>query len=134
MAEAIEGVISCLEGMGSREVNQEWLFLWQDGSSPDELEAREAQLTEAEKALINEIVEPTHQCAEQLGVYELQEATWIAEIERLMAEDPETAQPLLDMHLLEALRQEGIHWMLSWGAARELDRELENEIRRASTD
>ena len=51
---------------------------------------------------------PSDQCAKQVGLYEAQDAAWLAEVTKLAREDPAKAQPLLEWGILEILEQPGV--------------------------
>ncbi len=104
----MKDVISCLERLGHEKINPELLFPWQMLESPKDNDERESRYTTEEKASRLELWEPANQCAKQSGLYEAQDATWLAEVERLAQEEPESAKPLLDAGLLKVLKQPGI--------------------------
>ena len=99
--------MTCLEASGYESIDSDLLFPWQVFEDPTVYEEREAGYTEAEKAMRLELWEPGDQCARQHGFYEVQEAAWIVELERLAKEHPEAAKPLLDAGLLEILQAPG---------------------------
>ena len=108
VATAQRDVITCLEALGYEQIDPGLLFPWQIFEDPTVYEERESQYTQAEKAMRLELWEPADQCARQHGFYEVQEAAWIVELERLAKDAPEAAKPLLEAGLLEILQAPGV--------------------------
>ena len=112
VATAHQKVIQCLADRSYSDVAPKLLFTWQTAGSdfgdPDAANARIDSLTPEEKELMEKVAEPADQCAENQGLYEAQDAAWLAAVRRLVEEDPARAQPLLDWAILEILEQPGI--------------------------
>ena len=108
VAKATDDVVACLEGKGFEDVDKGLLFPWQRLESPADHKAREARLTQQEKDLRLDLVEPSQDCAKQHGLFEAQEAAWSTELKRLHKEEPALATDLVREGLLEALRKPGV--------------------------
>ena len=107
VASAMKDVTTCLEELGFENVDLDLLFNWQMFVSPASGKDWEERLTQAQKTLRAEATEPSKSCAKQNGLYEAQDAAWIAELERLHREEPETVKILIDEGLLVALKKPG---------------------------
>ena len=118
VAAAYEKVIQCLaatdkslEGTDSR-----LLFAWQTQMQyifhHEELTDWLEGFTQDDRDLIEAVRVPLRQCAVKEGYYAAQDAAWLTEARRLVEEDPEKAQPLLDWKILELLEQPGVAFFL----------------------
>ncbi len=112
VAMAHQKVTQCLADKSFRNIDPKLLFQWQKywayfGDSTAFTTWLDG-FTEKENALMEEIANPLEQCAIQEGFYAAQEAVWLVEVRRLIKEDPDKAQPLLDWKILEILEQPGV--------------------------
>ncbi len=110
---AVKDTITCLDDMGHENVDADLLFGWQRFEHPDEWKAREEALTQEDKDSIAELHEPSRDCAKKNGLFTAQDTAWIAELERLDQDEPETVDILIQEGLLEALRKPGVEAFLT---------------------
>ena len=78
---AMKDTLSCIEELGHEDVNPDLLFNWQRMDSPAARKEREEGLTQAEKDLRSDWVEPSKSCAKKNGLYDAQDTAWAAELE-----------------------------------------------------
>ncbi len=101
--EAQTKVLVCLAEEGYRNVDWGMLFPWQNLYSPKEYRAMLAGYSVAERALQRELAPLADKCAGPSGYYWAQSEAWLAEVRRLVAEEPGKAQILQDTYILMSL-------------------------------
>ena len=99
-------VVQCLAGKHFPGVPDDFYYSWQHEPFV-EAPTWYSGLTDAEKVLLSAVVEPMNECAENSGIYEAQDAAWLAEAQRLVAAEPTRAQPFIDWGILASLEEEG---------------------------
>lgn len=114
---AQQKVIRCLADQSYSDVAPKLLLTWQKKwiyfGDFDAAKAQRKSLTSEEQSFMDKLAEPLDQCAKNHGLYEAQDSAWLAEVRRLVKEDPAKAQPLLDWAILEILEQPGIaHFLI----------------------
>ena len=110
---ALKDTIKCLEDMGHEDIDADLLFGWQRFEHPVEHKARKDSLTQEDKDSITELHEPSRDCAKKNGLFTAQDTAWIAELERLDQDEPETVDILIQEGLLEALKKPGVEPFLT---------------------
>ena len=110
---ALKDVTTCLSDAGYPDVNVDLLFNWQRADHPHDHKTREERLTDSEKTLRSDLVEPSRDCAKKNGLYTAQEAAWTDELNRLHRMEPRTVQILIDEGLLDALGKPGASVLLT---------------------
>ena len=109
---AHKNFIQCMSDRSFKDIPPELLFPWQTFKryfgDPEAAIAWVEGFSPGEQTRMEKLSVPSDQCARKSGLYEAQEAAWLAEVRRLVQEDPEKAQPLLDWGILEDLEQPGI--------------------------
>ena len=108
VVKALEDTITCLEDKGFKDVNRDLLFGWQKTQPPQDGRAQEALLSEQDKNLREQLIEPSQSCAQQEGLFEAQDAAWAAELRRLQNAEPELVTDLIREGYLEALEKPGV--------------------------
>ena len=105
-------VLHCLSEQSFTSTPARLLFHWQTTvqylGDPAAFDTWRNSLSESEYSLMNQLSEPTDACAKRHGLYAAQDAAWLAEIKRLIADEPDKAQPFLEWHLLEVFEAPGI--------------------------
>ena len=104
---AMKDVVTCLEGRGFEDIDQDLLFYWQGAESPGDMKAREGRLSVTEKTMAADLLEPSIDCGKQHGLFDAQDVAWVAELRRLDREEPETVADLIREGLMEALEKPG---------------------------
>ena len=99
-------VVQCLAGNHFPGVPEDFYYGWQRAPF-GKVDAWYSGLTEAEKFLLSAVNEPMNECAEISGLYEAQDVAWLAEAQRLVAEEPTRAQPFIDWATLASLEEDG---------------------------
>ncbi len=109
---AYQKVIRCLADQSFNEINPKLLLYWQGHwtyfGDPAAGKAQLDNFTPEELALAEKVAIPSDQCAKQEGLYAAQDSAWLVEVRRLIKEDPDKAQPLLNWKILEILEQPGV--------------------------
>ena len=109
MVAAYQKVIECLADRSFENVDPDLLFhwqrhttdiekayLWREGLGPQKL------------AFMKQLEDPSIECAQEAGYDVAQDAAWLAEVRRLVKEEPGRAQVLVDHDLLGALESPGV--------------------------
>ncbi len=117
VVKAWNATITCLEGKGFKDVNEDILFPWQDVIVPKDYQAKEAALTGVDKDLRERIVAPSQECGVQEGLFTAQDMAWTAELKRLETEEPALVADLIREGLLEELEKPGASVYLSGKSA-----------------
>ena len=110
---ALKDTVTCLEDLGHENVDAELLFGWQRFENPADQKERESARTQDQKGLIATLHEPSRDCAKKNGLFTAQDTAWIAELERLDREEPETVEVLIQEGLLEVLKKPGVETFLT---------------------
>ena len=110
---AMKDTVTCLEDLGHDDVDTALLFGWQRLETHHDLKDREAGLTQKQKELRDELLEPSQSCAKKNGLFDAQDTAWAAELQRLHDDEPETVQALIDAGLLEILQKPGVEHFLT---------------------
>ena len=105
---ATEDVVACLEADGFDDGDMDLLFQWQIFETPADGKVRDSRLSQQEKDLRADLIEPSRDCGKQHGLFEAQEEAWTAELERLEEEEPLVVAELIREGMLDALRKPGV--------------------------
>lgn len=115
VVEARGRTMDCLADQGHGSVDPDLLLFWQVKHHPEDFRARMEAQTDAERALEEQVFYTSVGCATEHGLFEAQEMAWIAELERMVQEEPEVATPLVSEGVLDALYREGLPDFLTGG-------------------
>ena len=97
----------CMVEAGYEATDSDVPLPWQTNDKPATVKPDRNATTQEQQEALRARNKALHKCATDSGIYDLQERLWIAEIQRLMNEDPDSVQSLLDFGLKEALELEG---------------------------
>ena len=104
----IEELLSCIVQRGHKDAHRDRILHQQLLTDPREYHARIDAMSAEEKALEERLLKPTWECGHELGFFEIQEAAWIAGLEKLADEDPNGMEVIIREGMLIHLKEPGI--------------------------
>ena len=107
VAAGIDNLVSCLLERGHADAHKDHILHWQLFDHPDDFHARLDAMSAEEKALKERLVQPTKECAQEQGFFQVQEAAWTAALEKLAQEDPEEMDVVIREGMLVHLQEPG---------------------------
>ena len=103
----INNLVSCLVERGHPDAQKEHILFWQLWELPWDYDAKQDALSDQEKELRGRLVNPTVECANEQGFFEIQDAAWTAALEKLAKEDPEGMEIIIREGMLVHLQEPG---------------------------